>query len=107
MREPIAETTRAKAKPQQAVKVSSWGNNAQTSQYKVLVKQQMQTAIKGFWRRAELSRKIKAVKFLKMIKMPVPLEETGAIDFLKTSQAIDEVQTLKDSEEDSFSRSGS
>ncbi|WP_313963580.1 RNA-binding cell elongation regulator Jag/EloR [uncultured Streptococcus sp.] len=102
--EPIAETTVAKAN-QQAVKGVPEEINAQNEPVQSVSEATVDlgrvvTAIKKAEGEA-VSEKVKA-EILKNDKdASTILEETGAIDFLKTSQAIDEVQTLKDSEEDS------
>ena len=102
--EPIAETTVAKAN-QQAVKGVPEEINAQNEPVQSVSEATVDlgrvvTAIKKAEGEA-VSEKVKA-EILKNDKdASTILEEAGASDFLKTSQAIDEVQTLKDSEEDS------
>ena len=104
--EPIAETTVAKAN-QQAVKGVPEETNAQNEPVQSVSEATVDlgrvvTAIKKAEGEGEaVSEKIKA-EILKNDKdASTILEETGAIDFLKTSQAVDEAQTQKDSEEDS------
>ena len=102
--EPIAETTVAKAN-QQAVKGVPEEINAQNEPVQSVSEATVDlgrvvTAIKKAEGEGEaVSEKVKA-EILKNDKdASTILEETGAIDFLKPSQAIDEAQTLKDSEE--------
>ena len=94
--EPITETTVAKAN-QQAVKGVPEEINAQNEPVQSVSEV---TDIKKAEDEGEaVSEKVKA-EILKNDKdASTILEETGAIDFLKTSQAFDEVQTLKDPEE--------
>ena len=104
--EPITETTVAKAN-QQAVKGVPEEINAQNEPVQSVSEVTVDlgrvvTAIKKAEDEGEaVSEKVKA-EILKNDKdASTILEETGAIDFLKTSQAVDEAQTQKDSEEDS------